>query len=91
MTVERVRRRPDVLWRRSLRAVVLLPGGTRETYTLGGTGVVLWELLAEWRTVADLLGVLTDAFAAAPEQVEHDLVPLLDDLTVRGVVEWAAS
>ena len=90
MTGERLRRRPDVLWRRSLQAVIVLPASARETHTLGGTGVALWELLAEWRTVDDLVGALAEAFGADPADVEHDVVPLLADLTVRGVVERAA-
>jgi hypothetical protein len=89
--IERIRRRPDVLWRRSLQAVVLLPAGADETYTMGGTGTALWELLAEWRTVDDLVAVLAEAFGAEPRLVREDLIPILDELTERGATETSAS
>jgi coenzyme PQQ synthesis protein D (PqqD) len=88
---ERIRRRPDVLWRRSLQAVVLLPAGADETYTMGGTGIALWELLAEWRTADDIVAVLADVFGADPEVVRADVTPILDALTARGAIETGAS
>ncbi len=89
--VERLRRRPDALWRRSLDAVVVLPAGTTESYTLGGTGPVVWELLAEWRTEANLVEVLAELFAADVDVVARDLAPILHDLIDRGAVEQAAG
>jgi len=87
---ERIRRRPDVLWRRSLDAVVLLPVDAADTYTMAGTGPVLWELLAEWRTRDDLVSVLAERFDASPDVVAADLAPILTELAVRGALEMTA-
>ena len=87
----RVRRRPDVLWRRSLDAVVLLPARAEEVTTIVGTGPAVWELLAEWRTEEDLVAVLAEAYEADPGQVAADLHPLLGELEAIGVLERTAD
>ena len=91
MSEVRVRRRPDVLWRRSLDAVVLLPLRGDDVLTLAGTGPAVWELLAEWRTVENLVEVLATTFDAPGERVEADLAPLLGDLRASGVLEETAE
>lgn len=91
MTAPRLRRRPDVLWRRSLDAVVLLPTGADDVITLAGTGPALWELLAEWRTAEDLVEILAAAFGAEVGAVAADVAPLLTELEIRRVVETAAD
>lgn len=91
MSTARVRRRPDVLWRRSLDAVVLLPAGEDEVLTLAGTGPAVWELLAEWRTPDDLAAILADAFKSPLTVVEADLTRLLTELEAHGVLETAAD
>lgn len=87
---ERFRRRPGVLWRRSLDAVVLLPPDAAETYTMGGTGPVLWELLADWHTTEDLVTRLAELFDAQPDVVAADVAPVLADLQALGALETTA-
>jgi hypothetical protein len=89
--VERIRRHPGVLWRRSLDAVVLLPPGNAESYTLGGTGPVIWELLGDWRSEEDLVASLAEMFGADPAVVGRDLAPVLAALSERGALERSAS
>jgi hypothetical protein len=85
MTTEvRWHRRPDVLWRRSLDAVVILPVAAKEPVALAGTGPVLWELLAEPRTTTDLVELLAAACGTPVEQVAADAVPLLERLAESG-------
>ena len=91
MSVSRIRRRPDVLWRRSLDAVVLLPQGADDVLTLAGTGPAVWELLAEWRTYDDLVECLAVAFGSTPEIVGADLGPLMGELERQGVLQTAAE
>ena len=91
MTTIRWRRRPGVLWRRSLDAVVLLPPEADDVLTLAGTGPEIWELLAEWRTVADLVEILAAAHETSTDVVAADLVPLLAELESEGVVQTAAD
>lgn len=91
MIRDRIRRRPDVLWRRSLDAVVLLPAGDGDVLTLPGTGPAVWELLAEWRSFEDLVEILAGAFEADRDLVSADLSSLIDDLRERGVIQTAAD
>ena len=83
----RWRRRPDVLWRRSLDAVVFLPNGVTEPQTLAGTGPEVWDLLAEPRTLDALASVLATAHAAEPATVRADVAPILEQLVELGAVE----
>jgi hypothetical protein len=87
----RLRRRPDVLWRRSLDAVVILPVGADDVLTLAGTGPAVWELLSEWRTAEDLVEQLAAAYGSDPALVDADLRPLLADLEARSAIQTAAD
>ena len=89
MTEGRVRRRGDVLWRRSLDSVVLLPVGATEPVALAGTGPAVWELLAAPRSVSELAQDLAARYATDPSTVESDLAMLLADLGALGVIERA--
>lgn len=74
------RRDDGVLWRRSGKQVVLLPGVSGELFTLDGTGVVLWELLAEPTTLDDAAHLLGEIYGVSPETVAADIEPLLVEL-----------
>ena len=84
------RRRDDVLWRRSLDAVIVLPVGADEPSTLPGTGAIVWDLLEEPATVAELVAILADAYEEDPAVVDHDVRALLADLETLGAVEQGA-
>jgi Coenzyme PQQ synthesis protein D (PqqD) len=74
------RRRPDVLWRRSLDAVVLLPVDAEQPITVAGTGVEVWELLDTWRTVDGIAELLAGRYDAEPERVAGDVSVLVQRL-----------
>lgn len=80
------RRRPDVLWRRSVEAVILGAASGGDPVTLTGTGAAVWDLLEEPTTLADLVAVLAAEYGADPAVVEHDVAALLADLQALGVV-----
>lgn len=87
----RIRRRPGVLWRRSLDAVVLLPPGAPDVITLAGTGPAMWQLLAEWRSEDELAEVLAAAYGSTADVVARDLGPALRALDAAGALESAAD
>jgi coenzyme PQQ synthesis protein D (PqqD) len=80
------RRRDDVLWRRSLDSVILLPVGVDEPLTLPGTGASVWDLLEEPASLAELVAILADAYEEAPAVIEHDVRALLAELESLGAV-----
>jgi hypothetical protein len=81
------RRRPDVLWRRSLDAVILLAEDAEEPVNLVGTGPDVWELLAEPRTLDALVAVLVTMYAGDEDVVRSDVAVALDALVASGVLE----
>jgi hypothetical protein len=91
MTAPSFRRRPDVLWRRSLDALVLLPPSAEEVMTVGGTGADVWELLETWRTVDGLAQSLSQHYEADEAIVHRDLEVLVAQLVEQGALEVAAE
>jgi hypothetical protein len=80
-------RRPDVLTRRSLDALLLLPVEGDDLVTLARTGPEVWDLLAEPRTLDELAAVLAERYGAAEAVVAADVQPILDALVEGGLVE----
>ena len=81
------RRRPDVLWRRSLDAVIVLPADVADPLTLAGSAPEVWELLAEPRTLEALVTILAAGGATAPETVRASVEPVLAELERAGALE----
>ena len=65
----RYTRRERVLWRRSGDAVVLLPADGSQVFTLEGSGVDLWQLLAEPIALDEAASALANAYGTTSEQV----------------------
>lgn len=82
----RWRRREDVLWRRSLDAVVVLPAGTDEPVAIAGTGAAVWDLLEEPGTLDEIVEALLERYEADAAVVSHDVVELLERLAEMGAV-----
>jgi len=80
------RRRDDVLWRRSLDAVIVFPVGAEEPVTLPGTGAAVWDLLEEPASLAALVAALADAYDEDPAVVGHDVSTLLGELESLGAI-----
>ncbi len=79
---------PHVLWRCTLDTVVLLPvSSDDEPFVLSGSGPELWELLADPRTLDDLVAVLAAVHAVDPATVRADVEPMLEQLAARRAIE----
>ena len=83
----RYARRERVLWRRTGDAVVVLAGDGRQVFTLEGSGVDLWHLLAEPIELDEAARALAGAYGASSEQVAKDIAPVLEELSRRDVIE----
>jgi hypothetical protein len=86
LTTTRYWRRPDVLWRRSLDAVILLPPLGDDPVTLAGTGPAIWELLTAPISVTQLVRLLAVVYGVDRHVIESDVVPVLDELVALGAV-----
>jgi hypothetical protein len=76
-----------VLWRQAADRVLLLPATDGELVSLTGTGVALWELLVEPVELSELSAVMATAYHTDPQVIAADVLPLLEDLARRGLVE----
>ena len=56
-------------------------------YSLNRTGAVVWELLAEPRTLAEIHAALLARFDVEAAALHADLAELLADLRLHGLVE----
>jgi hypothetical protein len=83
----RYARRERVLWRRSGDEVVLLPADGSQVFTLEGSGVDLWQLLSEPIALDEAADALAEAYGTTSDQVAADLVPVLEELSRRDVIE----
>jgi hypothetical protein len=86
----RLRRKTDVLWRRSLDAVLVLPRGTVELLTLFGSGPDVWDLLAKPISMPHLVRELAIRHDADLAVVEAGLGPVIDRLVAIGAIERVA-
>ncbi len=76
----RWQRSPHVLWRRSLDAVVLVAPGRDAPRVLTGLAPVVWELLAEERSVEAMVATLSDLSNAGVPAAGGDVGELLEQL-----------
>lgn len=82
------RRHPDLLWRRTHDRILLLAPGDpdAEVVVLTGSGVALWDELAESSSLEALAARLGELFGAEPELVAADVAPVLEGLERRGLL-----
>lgn len=86
LTRETPLRRGPVLWRRSGDQVMIRRRGDDELIVLAGTGVALWDGLADPTTLGALVADLAAAHGATPETVDHDVRTALASLITDEVV-----
>ena len=79
--------RSPVLWRRSGDQVIVRRRGDDRLVVLSGTGLALWEAIAEPITFDALAAGLACAHDAPLDTVAADLRVALDSLIAGGVVE----
>lgn len=70
---------------------VILGLGDGIYYGLDGVGAMVWELLRDPRSVAELRDAVTAAYDVDAATAERDLLALLRELAERGLVEVAAG
>jgi hypothetical protein len=82
---KRYQKNPDMVSRLIGDESILVPirrnvADLESVFTLGGTGVRIWELIDGKRTVGELLARVVEEFDIAPEEAEADLGEYLQSL-----------
>jgi Coenzyme PQQ synthesis protein D (PqqD) len=76
---DRLVRSPNVLWRRTLRGVVLRPVGGKAVM-LDGSGWLVWDALAAPATLEELSDQLAARTGGEAKIIAADVQPVLDQL-----------
>jgi len=81
----RYQKNPDIVSRQIGDESILVPirrnvADLESVFTLGGTGVRIWELIDGRQTVGELLARVVEEFDIGPEQAEADLFEYLQSL-----------
>jgi Coenzyme PQQ synthesis protein D (PqqD) len=76
---DRLVRSPNVLWRRTLRGVVLRPV-SGNAIMLDGSGWLVWDVLARPATLEELSEQLAARAAGEAKNIATDVQPVLDQL-----------
>jgi hypothetical protein len=79
-------RGPGVLWRRTLRGVLISVLEDPEPFLVTTPGDAVWELLEEPRTRTELVAELSEMFDTATERIDADIAPVLSELIERGAI-----
>src|SRR4030043_260401 len=82
---KRYQKNPDMVSRLIGDEFILVPirrnvADLESVFTLGGTGVRIWELIDGRLTVGELLARVVEEFEIEPEQAEADLAGVLEGL-----------
>jgi hypothetical protein len=81
----RLVRAPNVLWRRTVRGVVLRPVGGN-TIMLNGSGWLVWDGLASPATLEELSEHLAARTRGKAKIIAADVQPVVDELSRIGAV-----
>ncbi len=86
-----MRRNPNYILRRTADTIVIVPVGRAAVdfpgmISVNDTGEMLWELLEQERTEAQLVQALHDKFDADPAQIAADLSVFLRRLRLAGAL-----
>ena len=81
------RRRPDVLSRRTPNSAIVCPRGAGGVTILTGSGVLLWDMLAEPKSLGETVDAMAKAYGVTGDVVKDDIARALDNLMNRRVIE----
>ena len=82
-----LRHSPSTPWRRVGSEIVLAPAGRDDFEVLQGSGAVVWELLEDPSTEAELLSSLAEIYSISEVQIATEVSALLATLMEMGAVE----
>ena len=78
---------PDVVGRRTDRAVVLVHVSANQIFELNETGARIWELISEGQSSAEVVHALTREFEVSEARAREELTALVHALNVAGLLE----
>ena len=83
----RIRQNPQVVSSRLGEAGVLVHLETNRIFELNPTGVRIWELAADGRTVAEIEEMLRREFDVPADRLRSELAALVSELSREGLID----
>ena len=83
----RIRQSPKVVSSRLGDVGVLVHLETNRIFELNATGVRIWELAGDGRTLGEIEATLQREFEVEPERLRRELAALVAELTREGMVD----
>ena len=83
----RIRQSPQVVSSRLGDAGVLVHLQTNRIFEVNATGLRIWELAADGRTLAEIREVLQEEFDVQPDRLRDELLALVTELTREGLID----
>jgi hypothetical protein len=77
---------PDLIWRVLSDETIVLSPRDGAYCVLNGLGSVIWQLLSEQHSLADIEQVLVRNYEVSEEQAREDVGDFLTDLSQRGLL-----
>jgi hypothetical protein len=89
---QRYRKDPSLVAREIAGGVILVPirrhvGDLDSIYNLNKSAARAWELIDGQRSVAEIRDQIVAQFEVGPEEAQQDLIELLEQLELAGLVE----
>ncbi|MCC5636923.1 PqqD family peptide modification chaperone [Nostoc sp. CHAB 5844] len=56
-------------------------------YGLNSVAAIIWELIQQPQTFAEIQNAILAKYAVEPEQCQHDILALLQELAIEGLIE----
>ena len=81
---------PDLIWRVLDNETVVVSPSDGAYCVLNGLGTVIWQLLSEQYSLADVEHYLVKNYEVSAEQAREDVGGFLTDLSQRGLLVWGA-
>jgi hypothetical protein len=86
-----ISRNPSIIWTKLDKNLVLLNIELARYYETNAVGGLIWELLDEPRTVADIVDRVVARFRVDPEQCQADVLKFLEALGKSGLLARAEA
>jgi hypothetical protein len=83
----RIRQSADVVSNRLGDAGMLVHLQTNRIFEVNATGLRIWELAGEGRTLGEIEGMLQGEFDVEPERLRTELLALVGELSREGMVD----
>ncbi len=79
---------PQVIWRQLDENAVVVSPKVGKVRVLNGSGTLVWQMLAQNKSLPDIRECLVQTYDVTPDQAEVDLQRFVMDLTQRGLLVW---